>query len=95
MCFLYRVFEYAAANHYKPMFNPTQYKPEDAIEYYLNLALTYNPNPLYYMDFGSEKAKPKLYNFFYDFKVGSQKNIWMNGLMLRFYPIKGQAKSYI
>lgn len=62
--FLYRVFEYAAANHYRTQFNPVQYKPEVAIEYYLNLALNYNPNPLYYIDFGSENAKPKLCNFF-------------------------------
>ena len=62
--FLYRVFEYAAANHYKTRFNPVQYKPEDAIEYYLNLAMNYNPNPLYFIDFGSENAKPKLCNFF-------------------------------
>ena len=82
--FLYRVFEYAAANHYKPMFNPTQYKPEDAIEYYLNLALTYNPNPLYYMDFGSEKAKPKLYNFFTILKLEAKKILdeWSNAPFL-------------
>ena len=82
--FLYRVFEYAAANHYKPMFNPTQYKPEDAIEYYLNLALTYNPNPLYYMDFGSEKAKPKLYNFFTILMLEAKKILdeWSNAPFL-------------
>lgn len=34
--FLYRVFEYAAVNHYRIQFNPAQYKPENAMEYYLN-----------------------------------------------------------
>lgn len=73
--FLYRVFEYAAANHYKIQFTPAQYKPEDAIEYYLNLSLNYNPNPLYYIDFGSEKAKPKLYNFFTVLKAEAKRII--------------------
>lgn len=76
--FLYRVFEYAAANHYKIQFKPVQYKPEDAIEYYLKLALTYNPNPLYYIDFESKKNKTKLYNFFTVLKMEAKKilNEW-------------------
>ncbi len=71
--FLYRVFEYAAANHYKVLFEPAQYNPEDAIEYYLKLALNYNPNPLYYIDFGIKNAKPKLYNFFTVLKREARK----------------------
>lgn len=71
--FLYRVFEYAAANHYKVQFKPAHYNPEDAIEYYLDLALTYNPNPLYYIDFGIKNAKPKLYNFFTVLKLEAKK----------------------
>ena len=39
----------------------------------MNLALTYNPNPLYYIDFGSKKAKPKLYNFFTVLKLEAKK----------------------
>lgn len=76
--FLYRVFEYGAANHYKIQFTPAQYKPEDAIEYYLNLSLSYNPNPLYYIDFGSEKTKPKIYNFFTVLKAEAKRilNEW-------------------
>lgn len=92
--FLYRVFEYAEANHYKIQFNPAQYKPEDTIEYYLNLALNYNPNPLYYIGFGSKKAKPRLCNFFTALKLEAKK-YWLNGLLLRFCPIRRQVKSYI
>lgn len=88
------MFEYAAANHYKIQFNPAQYKPEDAIEYYLNLALNYNPNPLYYIGFGSKKAKPRLCNFFTALKLEAKK-YWLNGLLLRFCPIRRQVKSYI
>ena len=62
--FLYRVFEYAAAYHYKPLFMPVNYKPEDALNYYLSLAMEYNPNPLYFIDFGNGKRKTKLYNYF-------------------------------
>lgn len=62
--FLYRVFEYAAANHYKPLHATTQYKPEDAINYYLNCAMTYNPNPLYFIDFRRENQQAKLINYF-------------------------------
>ena len=54
--FLYRVFEYAASCQYKPMFRPTNYKVEDAIEYYLTEALWYNPNPLYYIRFSGRKV---------------------------------------
>ena len=62
--FLYRVFEYAAAYHYKPLFMPTNYKTEDALDYYLSLAMAYNPNPLYFIDFGVGKRKAQLYNYF-------------------------------
>lgn len=62
--FLYRVFEYAAAYHYKPLLMPVNYKPEDALNYYLPLAMKYNPNPLYFIDFGKGKRKTKLYNYF-------------------------------
>lgn len=71
--FLYRVFEYVAANHYKIRFNPANYKPEDAIEYYLNLSLNYNPNPLYDIDFGGKKTKPKLCNFFTVLKLEAKR----------------------
>lgn len=54
--FLYRVFEYAASCHYKPTFQPTEYKVEDAIEYYLSEALLYNSNPLYYIRFSNQKV---------------------------------------
>lgn len=60
--FLYRVFEYAATYHYKPTFNPYDYKPEDALNYYLEEAMKYNPNPLYYIYWGKEKLQIK--NFF-------------------------------
>ena len=82
--FLYRVFEYAAANHYKIRFKPANYKPEDAIEYYLNLSLNYTPNPLYYIEFGGKKAKPKLYNFFTVLKLEAKKIIaeWSTALFL-------------
>ena len=53
--FLYRVFEYAVTNHYRPTFNPTNYKVNDAIEYYLNEALNYNPNPLFYIRLSGDK----------------------------------------
>lgn len=71
--FLYRVFEYAAANHYKRLFSIVQYKPEDAIDYYLALAITYNPNPLYFIDFGNHKKKAKLYNYFTVLKKEAKK----------------------
>lgn len=59
--FLYRVFEYAASCHYKPTFQPTEYKVEEAIEYYLEQALLYNPNPLYYIRFSNKKIIIKNY----------------------------------
>lgn len=82
--FLYRVFEYAAANHYKRLFPSAQYKPEDAINYYLALAMTYNPNPLYYIDFGNERRKAKLYNYFTVLKKEAKKifSEWSNNSYL-------------
>lgn len=71
--FLYRVFEYAAANHYKSVFSTAEYKPEDAINYYLDLAIKYNPNPLYFIDFGNDKKKAKLYNYFTVLKREAKK----------------------
>lgn len=58
--FLYRVFEYAASYHYKPTIMPETYTPEAALNYYLSLALNYNCNPLYYMDW----KKQQLSNYF-------------------------------
>ena len=69
--FLYRVFEYAASEHYKPTFQPTAYKVEDAIEYYLNEALNYNPNPLFYVRFS--KKKVIINNFFIVLKKETKK----------------------
>ena len=69
--FLYRVFEYAASNHYKPMFQPTAYRVEDAIEYYLNEALNYNPNPLFYIRFSEKEVI--INNFFTVLKKEARK----------------------
>ncbi|MGG7213571.1 hypothetical protein ACQPUY_08120 [Clostridium nigeriense] len=67
--FLYRVFEYAASVDYKVKIRPTEYKQEDAIEYYIEKAIGYNPNPLYYMDFGSRKVT----NYFTKLKLEARK----------------------
>lgn len=69
--FLYRVFEYAASCHYKPTFQPAEYKVEDAIEYYLTEALQYNPNPLYYIRFSNGKVI--INNFFTVLKKETRK----------------------
>lgn len=71
--FLYRVFEYGASQHYKKKFKPIEYKPEDALNYYILECLKYNFNPIYYNDYGRyynyysnefiEKRKPQLRNF--------------------------------
>lgn len=67
--FLYRVFEYASSVDYKVKFTPQEYKPEDAIEYYIEQAIKYNPNPLYYMDF----TKGRIINYFTQLKLEAQK----------------------
>lgn len=69
--FLYRVFEYAASNHYKPTFQPTAYRVEDAIEYYLNEALNYNSNPLFYIRFLEKEVI--INNFFTVLKKEARK----------------------
>lgn len=71
--FLYRVFEYGAAQHYKKIFKPQEYKPEEALDYYISEIIKYNFNPIYYIDYGRyisddrmdilEKRKPQLRNF--------------------------------
>ena len=50
----------------------------------MNLSLNYNPNPLYYIEFGGKKAKPKLYNFFTVLKLEAKKIIaeWSTALFL-------------
>ncbi|MDD2644460.1 MAG: hypothetical protein PHC65_07250 [Methanobacteriaceae archaeon] len=80
--FLYRVFEYAASCHYKPTFQPTEYKVEDAIEYYLAEALLYNPNPLYYIRFSNRKVI--INNFFTVLKNEARKILveWDNNPFL-------------
>ncbi|HIW20815.1 MAG TPA: hypothetical protein H9887_02155, partial [Candidatus Dorea intestinavium] len=80
--FLYRVFEYAASCHYKPTFQPTEYKVEDAIEYYLAEALLYNPNPLYYIRFSNRKVI--INNFFTVLKKEARKILieWDNNPFL-------------
>lgn len=84
--FLYRVFEYAAANHYKPVVHSTgEYKPEDAINYYWSCAMVYNPNPLYYVDFVSSSRKVKLNNYFTILKREARKIFteWSNNPHLK------------
>ena len=71
--FLYRVFEYGSQKHYEVLMHPTNYKPEDAINYYVEKIMTHNFNPLYYVDFGDcisedgkniiRKRKPQYVNF--------------------------------
>lgn len=57
--FLYRVFEYGAAYHYQAFFSPSDYKPKDALNYYADEILTYNFNPLYYVDFGTYESEDR------------------------------------
>lgn len=81
--FLYRVLEYAASCHYKPTFKPTQYKVEDAIEYYITQALKYNPNPLYFIKF--YKQKILINNIFTTLKKEAKKIFveWSNNPFLK------------
>ncbi|WP_061859985.1 hypothetical protein [Priestia megaterium] len=51
--FLFRVFEYGAQKHYKPLMRTSNYKVEDAIHYYINELMKHNYNPLYYVDYGT------------------------------------------
>ncbi|MBV4424310.1 hypothetical protein [Clostridium tyrobutyricum] len=71
--FLYRVFEYASAKDYKVKFHPTNYQPEDAIEYYIQESIKYNPNPLYYVDFGDKQSKYKIVSYFSKLKTEANK----------------------
>lgn len=71
--FLYRVFEYAASNHYKPIFHPTDYQPEDALNYYITEAMQYNPAPLYFVDLGKKSQELKIFNFFTVLKKEAKK----------------------
>jgi len=71
--FLYRVFEYGATYHYRVLFTPSDYHPEDALNYYADEIMTHSFNPLYYVDFGTyesddrqkiiRKRKAKYVNF--------------------------------
>lgn len=81
--FLYRVFEYAASSHYKPTFQPPEYKVEDAIDYYLTKALQYNPNPLYYVRFSNRKVI--INNYFTALKNEARKILfeWKSNRVLK------------
>lgn len=88
--FLYRVFEYGAQHHYQRIFNPPNYSPVDALDYYVNAIMTHNFIPLYYVDSGIsynargktiiDKRKSKYINFTTALKkeVKKIKNEWNN-----------------
>ncbi|MBU5252563.1 hypothetical protein KQI46_11705 [Lysinibacillus capsici] len=88
--FLYRVFEYGAKNHYQRIFNPPNYRPEDALNYYVNEIMKHNFVPLYYVDSGFsynirektfiDKRKSKYVNFTSALKkeVKKIKDEWSN-----------------
>lgn len=71
--FLYRVFEYGSKKHYQPLMRPSDYKPEEALNYYVEKVMEHRFNPLYYVDFGTfvieeekkivRKRKAKYINF--------------------------------
>lgn len=46
--FLYRVFEYGVRYHYQKLEMPSEYKVEDAIEYYVDKIMKHRYNPLYF-----------------------------------------------
>ncbi|KAB2489631.1 hypothetical protein [Priestia endophytica] len=81
--FLFRVFEYGAQHHYKPLMKPSDYKVEDAIQYYANEVIKHNYLPLYYVDYGTymdekekkfiRKRKAKLVNFMTELKKEARK----------------------
>lgn len=81
--FLFRVFEYGVQNHYKPLMNPSNYKVEDAIHYYINEVMKHNYNPLYYVDYGTyideegkkviRKRKAKYENLITELKKEAKK----------------------
>ncbi|WP_454844816.1 hypothetical protein [Priestia megaterium] len=81
--FLFRVFEYGVQNHYKPLMNPSNYKVEDAIHYYINEVMKHNYNPLYYVDYGTyidkegkkviRKRKAKYVNLITELKKEAKK----------------------
>ncbi|MGG4492893.1 hypothetical protein [Brevibacillus reuszeri] len=79
--FLFRVFEYGATNHYKPLLRPTNYSPEDALNYYVNKIMTHKFNPIYYVDYGTyvdeteivRKRKAKYVNFITKLKEEAKK----------------------
>ena len=58
------MFEYAASYHYKPNVAPAAYTPDDALNYYLPLAMKYSFNPLYYIDWKKQGQKRCLNNYF-------------------------------
>lgn len=93
--FLYRVFEYGAVMHYQPLFNPSNYRPEDALDYYVNEVMSHKYIPLYYFDFGTyvdqeekevvRKRKAKYVNFTSKLKEEAKKIIkeWSNDTYLQ------------
>ncbi|MGD6969232.1 hypothetical protein ACQCVP_22685 [Rossellomorea vietnamensis] len=93
--FLYRVFEYGVTHHYKPIMRPVDYKPEDALIYYVNEIMSHKFNPLYYLDSGtyineegtkvSRKRKAKYVNFITKLKEEAKEiqKQWKNNPYLR------------
>ncbi|MDI6678836.1 MULTISPECIES: hypothetical protein [Bacillus cereus group] len=92
--FLYRVFEYGAIKHYQPLFQPSNYRPEDALDYYVQEIMNHNFIPLYYADYGMyinednkaiRKRKAKYNNFATKLKAEAKKieKEWSNHSYLR------------
>ncbi|MED3788914.1 hypothetical protein P4576_17075 [Peribacillus frigoritolerans] len=93
--FLYRVFEYGAVKHYQPLMKPKSYKPEDALNYYVNEIMNHRYNPLYYADLGTyinsthdnvvRKRKAKYVNFTTKLKEEAKiiKKEWSNHSYLK------------
>ncbi|WP_145322749.1 hypothetical protein [Paenibacillus xylanexedens] len=81
--FLFRVFEYGTVKHYKPLMTPSNYRPEDALNYYATEIMTHRFIPLYYVDFGTyvngseqeiiRKRKAKYVNFITKLKEEAKK----------------------
>ena len=57
--FLYRVFEYGANHHYKPLVNPANYDPKSALEYYCSKIFAHKFTPLYYLAYGKVRFDSK------------------------------------
>jgi hypothetical protein len=92
--FLFRIFEYGANHHFKPMKRPSEYNVIDALNYYVEKIKSFSYMPLYFLDTGLisydcespvQKKEPELFDFFEKLKSESKQILdeWMSNEILK------------